>query len=128
MMGFKDRGAEEDWDVLKEVNPYLAAILFYAGCRAEKYGLDILITSIFRQDGSIHNFWEGADCRLRHDNEGEMNLAHWQEITNDINAQFEFGGVRHDDVDTHVCHIRLAELGHHDDPMNDHVHFQARRH
>lgn len=127
-MKFKSEAEREQWIQLKHDNPYLCSIVYYADLVArKKFGKHLTVTSIWRDDGTIHQASESVDCRLRYDDPEELTLGQWSFIAPKVNEKYDFGGVRHDDADTGVCHIRLAENGHHKKQSNDHCHMQARR-
>ena len=91
---------------------------------------DPTITSIWRTENDpykMHQSWRAADLRISNKARGdrnELSLDHWIICADLINGAFVYGETASGRITT-VCKIRRAALGHHEDPLNDHVHIQV---
>ena len=79
MIKFKAGGTLEH-DFYNKLEPKLRGfLLMVAGFIEYHFNKDMIITSLFREDGGVHNFWRGADQRT-HDPETKLPLFEPEEI------------------------------------------------
>jgi hypothetical protein len=123
---FKDIEQFEQFLELPDRSPALLSLLlllqWYA---ARHFNKSICITSIFRPEGN-HSNWKMADIRIEAGRDQIEDITHEEanQMIAYANEVFLYG-VKANGDPTVCLHPRYAELDHHEETTNDHVHCQV---
>lgn len=137
-MRYKTKQQEHDHYDLKFENVRLWMALYAMDKMSlDKFGIDLMITSIFRDDNDpygLHRNMRAADVRIWNEQrDGAPNGTRPPEITETemvtlaaaINKLFDYGRTG-SGRKTETVKVRLQSEGHHEDKQNDHAHVQTR--
>ena len=124
----------QDMEILEVVNPMLFAAIatanFLAGWMFSK---EVTVTSVERTKNDpfgLHQAYRAVDLRIYfQERDGlteELTEGEWIQLADKLNGTFRYGRTNHGRP-TQCFKVRLARLGHHEDPANDHVHVQTPR-
>ena len=132
-MRFKTQEQEIQFVALPHHNAGLWVVLYTISNFFQHQGWgDPTITSIHRtvdDPYGLHNAWRAADMRIHNAARGdtdEVTLDRWRIGEKLFNKGFVYGKTSRG-TETQIIKIRLASLGHHKDPLNDHAHVQVPR-
>lgn len=123
-MRYKTRKVRREVRAVVQQMPPLSALLGWVDQLAwELFRKEITVTSIHRTDGTVHETWRAADCRVRQEwhDDRELSWDEWETLVKRINRKFIYGVTR-DGRPTVCAHLlRKGERG----STEDHVHIQV---
>jgi len=120
-MRHKARTVRRQMSSLRRHNPGLLAVLLYADdwCKA-RYDKDLMVTSVHREDSTVHSLWRGVDCRIElgRDEVNDITWAQAELLQDHLNKVFDYGRTGKG-IPTKVLHLLDR------DKPNQHMHFQV---